>query len=814
MNSSSASSDALKTDAARGEHRQLLESLIADMTRDWREGKRPLAEDYFNRHPWLWNHPQAAIELIYEEVCLRSQYQDTACWEQIVERFPQWKDQLQLLLECHHIVGTLAGPPRFPVVGEKLGEFKLTSELGRGAQGRVFLARQSYLADRPVVVKVTTRSGDEHVSLAQLQHTNIVPLYSVLDLPDRNLRALCMPYFGGITLDKLLEKLREHPVEMRRGKHLLASLTQGDSSGLFLVSNAPARQFLATASYVEAICWIGICIADALEYAHQRGLLHLDIKPSNVLLAADGQPMLVDFHLAQGLMCPGSTDVGRVGGTPGYMSPEHDAALEALRHARPIPRQVDGRSDTYSLGVTLYEALTGASRERSSPRANELNRNVSAALADLIEKCLSRSADARYPDAGSVGADLRRELGNLPLRGVRNRSLKERWRKWRRRRPHLLAIYSLTAIVVLVAVLGVAMAATNMRQLRTRGQVELEQARLLLREGRYEDSAAKVTATLARIRRVPGTKNLQKELTASLRGAKRLQLATQLHSITNELRALYDVEWTSNEAVRRLSKQCEHLWGVRQKLLSSFTDSAKDSELPQVRQEVETDLLDLAILSAALRMRLAAPEEVVQARSLALTLLGQAQAEFGSSPPLAYEKYLYERDADLRERANQSLKEAQSRLASTAWERYALGRALLREGQFEKASHQLQQALRMDPASLWANFYEGICAYRLERNLDAAIAFTVCVDQAPQLPEAFYNRALTFTAMGEHGRALQDYSQALRLRPDFTAAAFNRGLLHYQADRREAARADFERAVAAGLDPSAIPKEFADKNFP
>src|SRR5947209_2427798 len=93
--------------------------------------------------------------------------------------------------------------PRFPAVGEALGDLLLLAELGRGVEGRVYLARQSTLSDRPLVLKLTPDHGQEHLSLARLQHTHIVPLYWAQELPERGLRMLCMPYLGGSTLAHL-----------------------------------------------------------------------------------------------------------------------------------------------------------------------------------------------------------------------------------------------------------------------------------------------------------------------------------------------------------------------------------------------------------------------------------------------------------------------------------------------------------------------------------------------------------------------------------------------------------------------------------
>src|SRR5436190_15958494 len=191
------------------------EALAAEMADAWHRGECLPAEHYLDRHPDLRAAPESAVRLIYEEVCLRQDGGEEVAAGELFRRFPRWADELAVLLDCHRLVQSRLAPPQFPEAGETLGDFRLVAELGRGAHGRVFLATQPALADRPVVLKVTPRQDREYLSLARLQHTHVIPLHGVYDFPARNLRALCQPFLGGATLGRLLELLRPIPVAQR-----------------------------------------------------------------------------------------------------------------------------------------------------------------------------------------------------------------------------------------------------------------------------------------------------------------------------------------------------------------------------------------------------------------------------------------------------------------------------------------------------------------------------------------------------------------------------------------------------------------------
>ncbi len=415
----------------------LASEILAQMHAAWDAGLPIKAERWISQFPQLATSPETAVLVVYEELCLREEAGEKVNSAEIIGRFPQWESALRVVLDCHRLFQ--AESVVFPEAGSDLGELRLLRELGRGGAGRVFLAEQPSLSDRLLAVKLAPRTGEEHLSLARLQHTHIVPLYSVVEFPEKNLRAMCMPFLGGATWSAILHGLAVIPSAERTGQRIVdqfQKLARDPSAATSATGSAIG--FLARASYVQAVCWIGSCLADALQYAHERGLMHLDIKPSNVLLAGDGQPMLLDFHLAHEAIksVAGQRSWHRGPhrpGTPGYMSPEQQRCAMSVREGSSLPVNLDARSDIYSLGVLLYESLAGVppkqDEEKRASRAalRRLNPQVSRGLEDILHKCVAADSSARYADAASLADDLRRQLADLPLRGVAYRSLTERW---------------------------------------------------------------------------------------------------------------------------------------------------------------------------------------------------------------------------------------------------------------------------------------------------------------------------------------------------------------------------------------------------
>src|ERR1700730_11455307 len=120
----------------------LADRLAEEMATAWRQGDRPLVEEFLARHPGIGDHPRAAVRLMYEEFCLRQEYGEVPSSAEVADRFPRGRAEFEALLECHCLLQPGPAAPAFPRAGEMLGEFRLLAELGHGALGRVFLAVQ------------------------------------------------------------------------------------------------------------------------------------------------------------------------------------------------------------------------------------------------------------------------------------------------------------------------------------------------------------------------------------------------------------------------------------------------------------------------------------------------------------------------------------------------------------------------------------------------------------------------------------------------------------------------------------------------
>ncbi|HEX3147259.1 MAG TPA: tetratricopeptide repeat protein [Gemmataceae bacterium] len=731
----------------------LADRLAAEMRLRWHNGEQPLPESYVVAHPELLDHPGAIGELIYEEVSLRRERGETGGSSEVLRRFPRWGSQLRVMLDLRDALDAERRAD-FPEAGERLGEFHLLGELGRGSRGRVYLARQPALADRPVVVKLTPRTDAEHLSLARLQHTHIVPLYAVHEDPIRRLRILCMPFFGGATLAHALDRLSSTAPAERSSNELWDAIASAPGSNPFGEGRPIPSRWIST-DYVRLIVQFGIGLADALEFAHEHDLVHMDVKPSNILLTADGQPMLLDFHLARPPIAASDPPPNWLGGTPAYSAPEQRAALDAVRTARALPTPVDHRADIYSLGAVLFEALAGRLLDGRPLSAH--NHAVSVGLSDIIARCLATDPANRYPTAAVLAEDLRRHLAHLPLRGARNRSLAERWRKWRRRRPHALGLTGLLGLVFVVIGLGV----SYVRHQRELARTALDEGNAALDRGRFAEARGSFQRGLAVVDGLPFQGDLVTELSNGMRRADRSAVSGDLHGIAERMRALsvaQDISMPDKVNAERLGRQ---LWDRRIELFA-----LTDSNLPAaVRDSARTDFIDVVLTWSRLRSELTPTD-----RRAIVDVLTDIEQALGPCAGLYRERAALNRGLGRFAEADADLRRAVATPPSSAWDHVALGTHYLQRGDLEPAHAEFVLAVASDPRSFWARLALGRCDLALGHPEDALLAFAVCVGLDPDNPIGYLHKAHIHARLGQREKALAEVERALALDPNDSQA--------------------------------------------
>lgn len=342
-------------------------------------------EWYAEKFPEMLHAGEPPCDLIYEEYHVRKSAGEEVDPAEYFQRFPNNRESLGRLLNCCDVhsetTSLAAGRPRESFQpGDQLDDFDLLTRLGSGAFANVFLARQKSM-QRIVALKISADKGTEGQTLAQLDHPHIVRVYDQRRLPERRLRLLYMQYAPGGSLQDVVYRVRRTVPQDRKGKMLVESVDEAlDRAGYAPPESSANRRRLAAAAWPETVCRIGIQLAQALDYAHHRGILHRDVKPANVLLTADCTAKLADFNISFSSQLEGSTPAAYFGGSLAYMSPEQ---LEACNPDHPRqPDSLDGRSDLFSLAAMLWELLYGT----RAYREDSLTGAWAATLAELTKR--------------------------------------------------------------------------------------------------------------------------------------------------------------------------------------------------------------------------------------------------------------------------------------------------------------------------------------------------------------------------------------------------------------------------------------------